>query len=243
MTPFFIVGSPRSGTTILRNYIRSRTDLICPEETFYYRWTFPFGSNEYLNKLNSPLQRKHREIDEIDEFDFQDLLNKSSNRKELLLGHVRLMGCSDQKSFFEKTPQHIYSVPLILSDFPKASILFVVRNPLDSIASIYSGKTLKPGSLKGAICYWNESYYLYKIYQENLENIFLVRYEDFAYNPNKVFLNLSRDLCLNVINNNQNNSDIVKKPNIGSYLKYLNNEEVELVYRECEEGLKFFKYL
>ena len=67
MTPFFIVGSPRSGTTILRNYIKSRTDLICPEETFYYRWTFPFGSNEYFNKLNSPLQRKHREIDEIDE--------------------------------------------------------------------------------------------------------------------------------------------------------------------------------
>ena len=111
MKPFFIVGSPRSGTTILRNYIKSRTDLICPEETFYYRWTFPFGSNEYFNKLNSPLQRKHREIDEIDENDFQDLVNKSSNRKELLLGHVGLMGCDDRKSFFEKTPQHIYSVP------------------------------------------------------------------------------------------------------------------------------------
>ena len=123
-----------------------------------------------------------------------------------------------------------------------ASILFIVRNPLDSIASIYSGKTLKPGSLKGAISYWNESYYLYKTYKKSLENIFLVKYEDFAYNPNKVFLNLLNDLCPNVKINNQDNSDFVKKPNIGSYLKYLNKEEAKLVFSECEEGLKHFKY-
>ena len=97
--------------------------------------------------------------------------------------------------------------------------------------------------IRGAISYWNESFYLYKTYEKSFENIFLVRYEDFAYNPKKVFFNLLSNLCPNAIINTSNNSDIVKKPNIGSHLKYLNKEEIKLVYGECEEGLKYFKYL
>ena len=61
--------------------------------------------------------------------------------------------------------------------------------------------------------------------------------------PKKFFFNLLSNLCPNAIINTPNNSDIVKKPNIGSHLKYLNKEEIKLVYGECEEGLKYFKYL
>ncbi len=242
MNPFFIVGSPRSGTTILRNYLKKRTRLICPEETFYYRWTFPFGSTEYLNRVNSNLQKKHRQIDQINESEFQSLLENCQNRRELLLGHIKLMGGKDDLNWFEKTPQHIYSIPLILSDFPNASILFVVRNPLDSIASIYSGKTLIPGSLKAAIAYWNEAYSLYRFYKKILKNIFIIRYEDFAFNPEIIFKNFVYKIDPDIFLKSLDNSNLVKVPNIGSHLKILNSDQIKIICDSCEEGIKFFKY-
>ena len=121
MQPFFIVGCPRSGTTVFRNYIKACTHLICPEETFYYRWTYPFGTNEFFQSVNSQLCQKHRQIDKVDEKEFQKVLYNVKSRKELLLKHINLMGCQDSNFWFEKTPQHLYSIPLISADFPESN--------------------------------------------------------------------------------------------------------------------------
>lgn len=186
MRPLFLMGCPRSGTTIIRNYIKVRTKLVSPEETSYYRWAFPFGSTEYLAQVNSPLSRKHRNIDGVDEGRFQQMLKMVGSRKELLLGHIQLMSDIEGGMWFEKTPQHVYAAPLIKADFPDALLVFIFRNPLNACASLYQGRQIMVGSLAGSIGYWKEAFSIYKTLSQLPDGIKLVRYEDFIECPQSI---------------------------------------------------------
>ena len=67
--PFFILGAPRSGTTLLRDFLRLHPRLACPEETHIFRWGDPFGTHMYERHYKgSQLFRKHREMDGVDNF-------------------------------------------------------------------------------------------------------------------------------------------------------------------------------
>ncbi|MBO6635520.1 MAG: sulfotransferase, partial [Parvibaculum sp.] len=71
--PFFILGCVRSGTTLLRDILRTSARLECPEETQYYRWGQPFGNNGFINHvLKPPLLKRHRKMDKVDETLFEE---------------------------------------------------------------------------------------------------------------------------------------------------------------------------
>lgn len=225
MHPLFLLGCPRSGTTIIRNYIKARTKLISPEETYYYRWSFPFGSSEFLNQVNSALSKMHRSIDNVDESEFQDLLRRASSRKELLLGHIRLMA-GEQALWFEKTPQHVYAAPLLKADFPNARLVFIFRNPLNACASLYQGRQVNVGSLTGSIAYWKESYSIYKVLHNAIQGITLLKYEDFVDNPDIVFKDLMKQIDYRGPIVDAPSGMVAKKP----------NERGKVVFTETEKS-------
>lgn len=232
--PFFILGCPRSGTTIIRNYIKANFNLISPEETFYYRWTFPFGSREFYNRTNTELSKYHRSIDGISERDFQALYAKCSSRKELLEGHIKLMDITKYDGWFEKTPQNIYASLLLTQDFPDSKLLFVCRNPINACASLFSGKQIKTSSLTEAICYWKESYQIYYSLFTHGYNVELIRYEDFTVHPDGFSDRLSKLLNISKSPNPQN---IKVNAANDRHLDVFNNAQLQEVTEACKNEM------
>src|SRR5688572_15305042 len=61
--PFFVLGCVRSGTTMLRDALRMHPNLACPEETHFFRWGEPYGTEAMSRSLsNNAVLKKHREI-------------------------------------------------------------------------------------------------------------------------------------------------------------------------------------
>jgi len=159
--PFFIVGSVRSGTTMLRDLLRLHPNLECPEETHFFRWAHPYSTPHYLRPYErNPVLRNHRELDGVSEHEFQQLIERSASRRDLAENYGRLFleKCGNPNGrWFDKSPQNVYGILLISSMFPEARFVHIHRNPLDVVASLFRGKIMKISSLKAAVNAWTES--------------------------------------------------------------------------------------
>ncbi len=186
--PLFIVGCVRSGTTLVRDLLRRQPDVICPEETHYFRFGEPFrtdSSNHTL--LNLPTLKKHRDIDGVSPDDFEKMHGGSYSRGELMYRHVdhmaRARGLESYK-WFDKTPQNVYGLPLINAEFPEARFLHLVRNPLNVVASLKLGKVMKVPDVHGACNYWIEAVTIVRQMAPLLNGRLLeLRYEDITADP------------------------------------------------------------
>ncbi len=185
--PLFIVGCVRSGTTLVRNLLRRQPDVICPEETHYFRYAEPFRPTQAVQLRNSPTLRKHREIDGITPEDFEKMLQNSRSRGDLMRHHVHHMAQArglENYKWFDKTPQNVYGIPLICAEFPNARFLHLVRNPLNVVASLKLGKVMKVPDTIGACNYWIEAVTIIRQLAPFLRDSLLeLRYEDFTSEP------------------------------------------------------------
>jgi hypothetical protein len=77
----------------------------------------------------------------------------------------------------EKTPGHHAYLGEMLSTFPKSPVIFVMRDPRDSVLSM---RKAFGTSLKGAAWAWNETF---RSYQRNSGSVHLVRYEELVRMP------------------------------------------------------------
>jgi len=152
--PFFIVGCVRSGTTLLRDVLRRHPNLASPEETHFFRWSDPFGTDMGLKPfLTNPVLKKHRELDGITENKFRAILKKSVPRADLCRKYMRTYiekNKPEATRWFDKTPQNVYGAAMIAAEFPGSKILHIVRNPLDVVSSLRIGKIVKVENLVGA---------------------------------------------------------------------------------------------
>ncbi len=145
----FIVGSPRSGTTLLRFILNCSDEVaICGETHFLgtpggQRHTFrkrfarvgdiktDTGAKrvvDYIYKLRVKIfwlwiQRN------VARSDFLSELLKSDRTDRALLDLVTAFYARDKPVRGEKTPSHIYHVHTLLEWFPRAKIVHVVRDP------------------------------------------------------------------------------------------------------------------
>jgi LPS sulfotransferase NodH len=160
-SPFFLVGCVRSGTTLLRNLLRQHPRLESPEETHYFRWADPFGSDPYRRLYrNSPLLKRHRALDGIDEEQFQQTLDSSGSRRQLMDTYgAEFLKCRQNPDgrWFDKTPQNVYGTLLISAAYPEARFVHLHRHPLNVVASLMEGAVMPVHSLDAAINYWVEA--------------------------------------------------------------------------------------
>src|SRR5574343_178263 len=88
--PFFILGSVRSGTTMLCNALRLHPNLACPEETHFFRWGEPFAGPTYTHTTTQGVVlKKHREIDGITDEEFKLIFESSTSRADLCERYMR----------------------------------------------------------------------------------------------------------------------------------------------------------
>lgn len=245
-TPFFIVGSPRSGTTLLRNLLRGHPNLSCPEETHIFRWAEPFGSGDYTHVVTHVETLKyHRQLDKVSDEKFIALYEKSNNRKDLLLNYFKEFSKNNtnrQLRLFDKTPQHAYGLFLIHAFFPTAKFIHLVRNPLNVIASLKLGRQFNKQTLTGAINFWLEPIMLLNTFKQNNPELLLeIKYEDLTVRPEK---NLQQILSFIEEPNELvvfETAHVHTEQNL--YLDALSKQEVDTVKQQLQNYMELYGYL
>jgi hypothetical protein len=199
--PFFILGSPRSGTTLLRNLLRQHPGLLAPEETHFFRWANPAGSDEYNNRyLRVPVLRHHRDIDGVPEETFRALVEEAGDRRELMEGYAALFGAAHNEAksrWFDKSPQNVYGLPLIVASYPHARIVHIHRHPVDVAASAMAGRSLPKHTRIGAANVWLEPMQIIDTMRPVLkERLIELAYDDLVREPRSVLQELGAALGL-----------------------------------------------
>ncbi len=192
-SPLFIIGSMRSGTTWARNMLRRVPKFICPEETHFMRWSEPFRSPGGMHAHHhNKVLKMHRELDGVDQDIFDLMLQRSPSKAHLHRSYIGAFaaahGVEPPYRWFDKTPQNVYGLPLILAEFPRARILHLVRNPLNVVASLQLGKQVNIPDLDGAINCWLESVKIWDAIAPRYKRRTMeIRYEDILVDPNTGF--------------------------------------------------------
>lgn len=244
-SPLFIVGCVRSGTTLVRDLLRRQPDIICPEETHYFRYGEPFRTSASINThLKSATLKKHREIDGIPEDKFQKMLDLAQTRGELLRLHVNYMAKArgmERFRWFDKTPQNVYGIPLIHDEFPDARFLHLVRNPLNVVASLKLGKVIKVTDIHGACNYWLEAVTIIQKFKPKLGDLLMeMRYEDVTKSPAASMQKILKFSGIGDAFNLYNDADAHAERN--QYCDVLTSEEQQVVRHRCGDVAQRYGY-
>jgi len=187
--PFFIMGCPRSGTTLVAQILDSHSRVAVYLETNYYPlfrpdldWYGDLRQASNLNRLTTNLLEAIRvqgvTPPEIEEFqkalvapNFEGVLTTLLHLYARQQGKIRSG---------EKTPMHYRYLSEILEKFPQSPVIFLMRDPRDTVRSMQKAFSQ---SVASATRTWNEAYLHYS---QSSRPVHLVRYEDLVQEPFRV---------------------------------------------------------
>ncbi|WP_297696293.1 sulfotransferase [Phenylobacterium sp.] len=155
----FLVGFARSGTTLLEQVLASHADIVALEE----KQTVDPAILEFV-KDNASLDR----LKTLDEAGAREW-------RELYWNRVREFGVEPAgKVFVDKLPLHTFYLPVIAKLFPRAKILFALRDPRDVVISCFKHRfrpnplTVELADLERAARIYAAAMRLAELYREKL---------------------------------------------------------------------------
>ncbi|WP_028581045.1 sulfotransferase family protein [Desulfogranum japonicum] len=202
--PIFIVGAPRSGTTMLAVLLNRHSHIAIPPETQFF--------SEYIQETDvTSFARKSRLGNVEDAASFNRISDLGLSVEEIMAEYELLPNepacllqailaaytakCGKKRAG-EKSPRHLEYVPHILSLYPEAKVICIVRDGRDVVRSLVKTPWAEPGNprRKGLFCMqWTE--YANKIieYRNTLpsEKFRVFRYEDVLTSGEEVL----REIC------------------------------------------------
>ena len=191
--PIFVVGVPRSGTTLLQSLLSASPDAYSLPETHFFEFILP---------------RLSKEADEtLTEEDLEQALSllklvmglNPPERKRLALGAEAKNGLLTGKTLFEfvlewyrpasdqtkelrvieKTPLHVECMEEIFTLYTNASFVHIVRDPRNAISSILNTPFVASTCLPWHAQRWNLILHLAWTFRQIApRNIISIRYED-----------------------------------------------------------------
>lgn len=203
---FFIVGCPRSGTTLFQSMLASHPEVILPDETCFY-------SRVYQDNFSN--------FGKLSELNFERALETSLNFyriKDLNLdSDIIRAKCSDAHSWEtiflailatyaekhnairigEKSPRHFAYIGYLKERFPHAKFIHIIRDPRAVVLSLMKAP-FGSNRIGNACNIWQEAIKVHRQYNNELspERYRVVRYEDLVGKPEQTlkpichFLNL-----------------------------------------------------
>ncbi|MQA99027.1 MAG: hypothetical protein GEU78_01830 [Actinobacteria bacterium] len=155
--PFFIVGSARSGTTLLRLMLNAHSRVAVPPESRFICefWTgeADIDVTDYLTQLAThkryqlwdlPVHIVRAEIGDRDRMRFAEAIDATFHAWARVHGKSR---------WGDKTPRYIECMPLILSLFPGARFVHLVRDGRN-VALSYADVPFGPKTVAKAADLW-----------------------------------------------------------------------------------------
>ena len=247
----FLIGFPRSGTTLLDTILRSHKDIEVIEE------------KPLLSIIENLIEEKfNTQLDDIYSISKNDLKMLRKHYFELLKEYTD----TKDKLIIDKMPLHTSRLPLIKLLFPNAKIIFTHRHPYDTVLSCFQ-QTFIPNqamanlvSLKSSSIMYDQVMKAWDIYKQNLSlNFTTSKYEnlidDFDTHIQKILEFLGLEYDKNVKNyrktalkrakiNTPSSSQVVQPLYKSSIEKWKNYEKY---FKDCHQYLEkwvaYFDYL
>lgn len=189
--PVFVVGMPRSGTTLLSAMLNSHPEIsIAPETHFLSEWMRKyrgidlrrnedferfwanFSQSDYFNRLGILPDSALRYIRSLEEHDYGDVF------RAILYLYGAKYG---KKRWGEKTPTHYFHVDCLLSWYPSAKIVWMLRDSRAVVASRL--KMPWPArSVEDIAFQWRNSVRLMHEYLRD-RKIYVAKYENLVLDP------------------------------------------------------------
>jgi len=137
MDPVFIVGVPRSGTTLLRVVLDSHPNLAvgpeCPWISGNYGDVVSF--KHLFESLTSHMSGPTKNLSGVDEKVVGSALGNAID--EILLAYAKIKG---KRRWIEKTPDNIAFIPFLNIVFPNAKFIHIIRDGRDVASSSFQAK-------------------------------------------------------------------------------------------------------
>ncbi len=148
--PIFVVGAPRSGTTLLERLLDAHSEIAIADEIVFF--DFVLALRRRVPELDTPERRQafFELLPELDHVRFwhgveavlervRDDLERAGNRASYRLFYVQMLRryaeARGKRRFGEKTPWNIRHLGTIRDWFPDARIVHIVRDPRAQVAS------------------------------------------------------------------------------------------------------------
>lgn len=187
---FFVLGCPRSGTTVLQQALNRHSRVVVPAETkyFYYYYGMPRRwQQRHLARMQADLQinlelsgkpawstAEHREI-------FDEIARQCVTRS----------GKSNVAWFGDKTPEHTNRIESIRRVYPECPVIFIHRDPRDVAVSLKEVPWIKCGAWAAAYIWRRYNETLLDLRRQQDEFLFSVSYESLVTDPDSTL----RSIC------------------------------------------------
>lgn len=220
LKPIFVVGAPRSGTTLVGKILGQQTQVFSPGESHYFEdiWSRrkDLGQLKTASEISVAASRLMTIFQRYNFPDAQQFVNSCvdpltlvQQTLDLQSGYgalystfmMMLAGCAGKTRICDDTPKHLYYVPDILQLFPDAKFVGCVRDPRDFLFSYrnYWRRSTESARIKALYhpvmtsMLWQSSTKASMQYSQQLgpAKMMLVQYEKLVENPEKIV----RELC------------------------------------------------
>ena len=199
--PFFIVGAPRSGTTLLQAMLMSKPGIYIPPETKF--WGLTKGRERKHGRIDQP-EGYRRSVDavltliredkipidpELLEKEWSDTPRDYGPMFDVLLSNIQASQPNCHR-IGEKTPSHLKFVPELLETFPDGKVITIIRDGRDVAVS---QNQAWGGNIFSSAMGWRRDQKLHETYKQGFspEQYTSVLYEDLVTNTE----NELRRLC------------------------------------------------
>ncbi len=169
--PVFIIGFPRSGTTLLDAILNSHPDIEVIEEKPII--------NKFVKLLHKEINSEFSNLKHID----QQLIKKMKTFYFDVLKNYSKQ--NNQKIYIDKMPLNIIYVGEIVRIFPNAKFVLAIRHPSDCILSCFMQNFLLNDSMANFVDldstskFYNQVMTLWEQYQSLFKiNYHFIKYED-----------------------------------------------------------------
>lgn len=157
--PFFIVGSARSGTTLLRLILNSHHAVAVPPESRFVTELWQGVEDEdvpgFLDKLAGHRQFQAWELP-IEAVAAEIGKHESVAYREAIQAVYRAYAKAHGKARWgDKTPRYVLNIPLLADLFPDARFVHLVRDGRN-VALSYAGMPFGPKTAPKAAVVWSE---------------------------------------------------------------------------------------
>ncbi len=169
--PVFLIGFPRSGTTLLDTILRTHKSIEVIEEKLLV--------DDLIDQLENITKNNLQNLISINTNTIKELRDLYFKKREALVGS------KNNSLIIDKLPLNIIYTAELKKIFPKAKFIFALRNPYDAVLSCFMQPFLPNDAmsnfynLKDASHFYDLIMNLWDKYQQNLNlNLQIIKYED-----------------------------------------------------------------
>ena len=239
---FFILGRPRSGTTLLRTLFDAHPNVATPVEcAFIINMSRKYGklkfwSREDLLSFYEDVQ-KHIKFDtwdidleklKRDLLTFEGEVSFQTICKLVHFDYTSLFPKEEIKWIGDKNPVYATYTPLLLELFPEAKFLHLVRDPRDNIISLKNVDFEGPFTALLAYRWQHSARKLFHIKNKYPDQFYTIRYEDLVSDPKKYY----REMC-----------DFLSLPYYDHVFEFYKKQDEVMKKFEMEKVMKYHRSL